>query len=102
MSTSRSISRIAPATSAPSRPAELWSRLDDAHAAAEAAIGLCEFQSDIAAADDDQMVGKSIELERPDIGERVCRRKAGNIRNRRMRPEIESHAIAGQHARAAA
>jgi len=33
---------------------------------------LCEFQSDVAAADHDQMVGQSIELERLDIGERLC------------------------------
>jgi len=36
---------------------EVRSRLDDRHAAAEAAIGLRQFQSDIAAADDDEVVG---------------------------------------------
>ena len=51
---------------------ELRSRLDDCHAAAEPAVGLCHFQSDRAAADDDQMVGQSIELQRLDIGERLC------------------------------
>ena len=68
-------------------------------AAAETAIGLCQLQADIAAAEHDQVVGQSIELERLDIGERLCRRETWNIRDRRMRPEIESHAIAGQHAR---
>jgi hypothetical protein len=47
------------------------------------------------------MSGQSIELERLDIGERRGRREARNIRDRRMRPEIESYAIAGQHARTA-
>ena len=51
---------------------ELWSRLDNRHAAAESAIGLCQFQSDIAAADNDQMVGQSIEFERSDISQRLC------------------------------
>ena len=62
---------------------------------------MCQFQSDVAAADDDQVVGQSIEFERLDVGERLCRRKARNIRDRGMCPEIESHAIAGQHARTA-
>src|SRR5437899_2084114 len=35
------------------------------------------------------------------VGERLCRRKARKIRDRGMCPEIESHAIAGQHARTA-
>jgi hypothetical protein len=35
---------------------------------------LCKFQSDIAAADDDQVVGQSVEFERLDIGERLRRR----------------------------
>jgi hypothetical protein len=78
---------------------ELWSRLQDAYAAAEAAIGLCQLQTDIAAAKHDQVVGQSIELERLDIGERPCRHEARNIRDRRMRPE--NHAVAGQHARTA-
>ena len=80
---------------------ELWSCLDDRHAAAEAAIGLCEFEADIAAANDDQMAGQSVELERLDIGERRSRGEAGNIRDCGMRPEIESDAITGQHARTA-
>ncbi len=80
---------------------ELWSHLDDRHTAAEAAIGLGQFQSDIAAADDEQVVGQPIELERLDIGERLCRRKAGNLRDHGVRPEIENHPMAGQHARAA-
>ena len=47
------------------------------------------------------MVGKSIELKSLDIGERRGHREALNIRDRRVRPEIESYAIAGQHAGAA-
>ncbi len=59
---------------------------------------MCQLQADISAAKHDQVVGQSIELERLDIGERLCRRETRNIRDRRTRPEIESHAIAGQHA----
>ena len=52
------------------------------------------------AANDDQVVGQPIELERLDIGERLCCGQTRNIRDRGMRPEIENHAIAAQHARA--
>jgi hypothetical protein len=62
---------------------------------------LCQFQPDIAAADDDQVVGQSVELQRLDIGERLCCSKTRNIRDRGMRTEIECHAIAGQHTRTA-
>ncbi len=80
---------------------ELWSDLHDADAAAEAAIGLRQLQADISAAKHDQVVGQSIKLERLDIGERLCRRETRNTRDRRVRPEIERHAIAGQHPGAA-
>src|SRR5229473_1705886 len=79
-------------------PGELRSCLHDAYAAAEASIGLCQLQANISATKHDQMVGQSIELERLDIGERRGRRETRNIRDRRMRPEIEGHAIAGQNA----
>src|SRR5208282_5366501 len=41
---------------------KLWSRFNDAHPAAEASIGLSQFQADIAAAKYNQVVGQTIEL----------------------------------------
>ena len=48
---------------------ELWSRFKDGDAAAEAPIGLREFQADIAAAEYNEVVGQAVKLEQLDIGE---------------------------------
>jgi hypothetical protein len=80
---------------------KLRSGLDDRHLAAEAAIGLRQLQADIAAAEDDQMAGQSVELERLDIGERCRTGEAWDVGDRRVRPEIEHHAVAGQQPPAA-
>jgi hypothetical protein len=76
-------------------------RLDYRHSAAEPAIGLRQFQSDIAAADDDEVVGQSIELERLDIGQRLGGSEPRNLRDRRARADIDRDTIAGQHSHAA-
>jgi hypothetical protein len=72
-------------TSESSRPASCGLVSNDTHAAAETPIGLWQFQAEISAAKHDQVVWQSVELERLDIGERLCRREARNIRDRRMR-----------------
>jgi hypothetical protein len=77
------------------------SMLDDRHAAAEATIGLRQFETDIAAAEHDQMRRQIVELQSLDIGERFGSLEAGNVRKRRVRSEIEENAVAGQHARSA-
>ncbi len=43
--------------------------LDDRHRGAEASVDLREFEADIAAADDDQMLGKAVEGEQRGIGQ---------------------------------
>src|SRR5206468_9243507 len=43
--------------------------LDDGDAAAEAANHLCELQPDIAAADDDQVLGDEVDIHHGDVGQ---------------------------------
>ena len=80
-------------------PGELRSVLDDGHAAAEAAVGLRQFEADIAAAEHDQMRRQIVEFQRLDIRQRPGGIEAGNVWYRRMGSDIEEHLIAGQHAR---
>ena len=40
-----------------------------------------------------------IELQRLDMGQRPCRLEAGNVRNRRVRSEVEEDLVARQRAR---
>ena len=56
---------ISSATSRSSRLIELRPMLDDRHAAAEAAIGLRQFEADIAAAEHDQMWRHIVEFRAP-------------------------------------
>ena len=74
---------------------------DDGHPAAETAIGLRHFEADIAAADQDHMRRQIIEFERLDMRQRPGRLEAGNVRNCRMRAQVEENPLAGEHARAA-
>ena len=80
---------------------ELRPGLDDRHAAAEATIGLRQFEADIAAAEHDQMRRQVVELQRLDMRERPGRLEAGNVRDGRVRSDVEEDLLAGQHARAA-
>ena len=75
--------------------------LDDRHAAAEAAVGLRQFEADIAAAEHDQVRRQIVELQRLDMRERPGGLEAGNVRNCRVRSDVEEHLVARQHARAA-
>src|SRR4029453_2131371 len=65
--------------------------------ASEAAVRLGEFEADIPAAEDDEMLGQPVELEQLDVRERSGIRQAGNRWNRGMRPEVEEHALPFQH-----
>src|SRR5207244_541053 len=60
-----------------------------------------KFETDIAAAEDDEMWRHVVELQRFDIGERARGLKAGNIGDRRMCADVEEDLVAGQHACAA-
>src|SRR4029079_10468797 len=80
---------------------ELGAVFDDGHAAAEAAIGLRELKTDIAAAKHDQMPRQVIELESLDMRERLGGCQPGNVRNCRVRADIDEHLVAGKKAGAA-
>ena len=75
--------------------------LDDRHAAAEAAISLGQFEADIAAAEHDQMRRQVVELQSLDMGERPGGLEARNIRNCRVRSDVEENLVTRQHARPA-
>src|SRR5262249_43268568 len=80
---------------------ELGAALDDRHAAAEAAVGLCQLETDITAAEHDQMRRQVVELESLDIREWSGRFQPGNLGNCRVRPDIDEDVIAGEHGDAA-
>src|SRR5207253_2092443 len=72
---------------------KVFSVVDDGHTASEAAVGLGEFEADVSAAEDDEMLGQPVELEQLDVRERSGIRQAGNRWNRGMRPQVEEHAL---------
>src|SRR6202043_343091 len=76
-------------------------RLDHRHPAAEAAVGLRQFQADIAATEHDQVRGYIVQVQSLDVRERPRFREAGNARYRRMRTDIDEDLVAGQPPRAA-
>src|SRR6202030_1419285 len=59
--------------------------VDHGYAASEAAHGLRQFQADVAAADDHEMLGNLIELECLDVGERLRVRETVDIFQQRAR-----------------
>jgi hypothetical protein len=67
---------------------ELRTGLDDGDIAAEATIGLCEFQTSIASTDHDQVLWQIIELQRLDVREGLSGFQAGNIRDGCVRSDI--------------
>ena len=80
---------------------DLRRRLDHRHLAAEAAVGLRQFQSDIAGAEHDQVRGCIVQVQCLDMRERPRFGEAGNARYRRMRTDIDEDLVAGQPPRAA-
>src|SRR5262249_50755091 len=82
-------------------PHELRPLLQYRHAAAEAAIGLRQLETDVAAAEHDQMRRQVAELESLDIREWSGRFQPGNVGNCRVRPDIYEDLIAGEHTDAA-
>ena len=77
------------------------SGLDDGHAAAKALVGLCQFETDIAASEHDQVRRQVVELESLDVRQRPGRLETGNGWYCRMRANVEENLVARQHARAA-
>jgi hypothetical protein len=76
--------------------------LDNRHAAAETAERLRQLEADIAAADDQQVAGNVIKLQRLDMRERTGLAQARHGVDFRSRPCVDDHVRAAQHARAAA
>ena len=62
--------------------------LNDGHLAAEATIGLRQFEAGISAADHDQMRRQDVELESFDMGHRFGGLEAWNVRNGCVRSHI--------------
>src|SRR5262245_65874952 len=81
---------------------ELRPTLDDRDAAPEATVRLAQFETDVAAAEHDQMRRYVVELESLDIGERLGSLEAKHARGRRLRSDVEEHLVAHQYARPAA
>src|SRR5439155_9149273 len=72
---------------------KVFSVVDDGHAASEAAVGLGEFEANVSAAEDDEMLGQPVELEQLDVRERSGIRQAGNRWNRGVRPHVEEQSL---------
>ena len=70
--------------------------LDDGHFAAEAPIHLREFETDIAAADDDQMLRQEIDVHHGAVGEIGYGVDAGDIGDGRPAPGIDEDAISAE------
>jgi hypothetical protein len=81
---------------------ELRPVLDHGHAAAEASIGLGQFQPHVAASKHDEMRRQIIELQRLDVREGSGGLEPGYARNRRVRADVDEHPVADQHPHVAA
>jgi hypothetical protein len=77
---------------------DLRAGLDDRHAAAESTIGLCHFQTDIAAAEHDEMRRKDVEFQNLNVGKGPDHLQTGNARDCGMRADIDDDLAADQHA----
>ena len=62
--------------------------VDDGDAAAEASVGLREFEANVPAAKDEQMIWEPVEFEHLDIRERLSLSQAGHRRNAGVRASI--------------
>src|SRR5262245_49715071 len=75
--------------------------LQNRHAAAEAAVGLCQLETDIAASEHNQMRWQVAELESLNVRQWPRRIEPGNLGNCRMRSDIDEDIVAGEHTDAA-
>jgi hypothetical protein len=76
--------------------------LENCDSVAEAAERLRQLETDIAAANDDEVFGQPAELQGLDIRKRSSRAQPGDIRDRRVRAEIEEQTVRRQRALRAA
>src|ERR1700723_1959420 len=73
---------------------ELRALFDHGHIRSEAAQRLRKFKAYIASANYYEMTWQTIEIERLDMGHRICRGEPGNIGHRRVRAQVEEHTFA--------
>ena len=72
--------------------------LDHGDGGAEAAEGLGELEADVAAADDDQVLGQGVEGEQRAVGQRGDPVDAGQVRHRGAGADVEEDAPGGERA----
>ena len=70
---------------------DVWPALENRDGAAETAEHLAELEGDIAATDDDEVFGKSVEMEDPVVVEPVNVAEAGDRWFRRPCSDVEEH-----------
>lgn len=75
--------------------------LDDRDGSPEAAEGLRHLETDVAAAEHDEVLWHAVKFERLDVGEWCRLAKAGHVRDRGVGAEVEDDTVGGEDARAA-
>ena len=70
--------------------------LDHGDPAAEASVRLGEFEADVAAAEDDEVLGQPVEFQQLDVRHRTRLRQARNRWDRAVGAHVEDHAVACQ------
>jgi hypothetical protein len=80
---------------------ELESVRNDGRATSEAPVRLREFETYIPAAENDEMLRQSVELEQLDVRHRAGIHESDDRWNRRVGPEVQEDTVADHHARAA-
>src|SRR5204863_459447 len=73
-----------------------WCKFDDRHFAAEAAIDLGEFEADIATSNDDEMVGKSVDLHHGAVGQIVDLVEASDRWSRSPPADVDENLLSFQ------
>jgi len=70
--------------------------LDDGDLRAESSIHLRKLETDVTAADDNQMLRDEIDLHHPGIGEEGCLLDARKRRNKGAPPDVDENFLGGQ------
>jgi hypothetical protein len=80
---------------------ELRVLFDHGHIRSEPPYSLREFKAYVAAANHYEMTWQTIEIERLDMGHRICPGEPGKIGHRRVRTQVEEHTFADNPSSAA-
>ena len=87
---------MAAETSSSSRETRRGALFDDGDFAAEAAEDLCEFEADVAAADDDEVARQGVEFEDADVGEVGDFVDAGKVGDDGAAADVDEDLIGGE------